>query len=329
MNKNNSLGGLGKVFHFTFMQLIKNKANLISFGIFILVAALAIPVMSFFVDEPAVETGLSFTNQVMTMEDYLTRDEVSFDARYVVQYGYSIVVMMITLFSCTYIIRAILEEKSSKLVETLLVSIKSDAMILGKILAVILFVFLMFVIMAIAFAMSYFVTGMFTSTAFVGAFLENMGITSGLFNIGFELIAIVIVSLLLACILLSQIAALSGASCSTMEDMESANMSATMIVIVCYMVTVIASAFGSAPALPMSLIPFVSAFAAPAYYVTGDIGIWVLVVSWAIQIAMIAIVYKLSGKAYDSLIMYKGKRLKMTEILRISLGKPLKQKEEK
>ena len=76
MNKNYSNGGLGKVFRFTFMQLIKNKANLISFGIFILVAALAIPVLSFFVDEPVVETGLSFTNQVMTMEDYLARDEI-------------------------------------------------------------------------------------------------------------------------------------------------------------------------------------------------------------------------------------------------------------
>ena len=329
MNKNYSNGGLGKVFRFTFMQLIKNKANLISFGIFILVAALAIPVLSFFVDEPVVETGLSFTNQVMTMEDYLARDEIGFDARYVVQYGYSIVVMMICLFSCTFIIRAILEEKSSKLVETLLVSIKSDAMILGKILAVILFVFLMFGIMAVALVVSYFVTGMFTSTAFVGAFLADMGITSEIFNIGFELIGIIIVSLLLACVLLSQISALSGASCSTMEDMESANMSATMLILVCYIATVIAIPFGSTPALPMSLIPFVSAFAAPTYYVTGDISFFILLVSWAIQIAMIAIVYRLSGKAYDSLIMYKGKPLKMIQIFRLALGKPLKVKEGK
>ncbi len=329
MNKGNSLYGLGNVFRFTFSQLIKNKANLISFGIFILVAMLAIPVMSIFMDEPAVETGTAFYTDVMTMEEFLNRDEISFDARYIVQYGYSIVVMMITLFSCTYIVRAILEEKSSKLVETLLVSIKSEAMILGKILAVIAFVFLMFVIMAVAFALSYFVTGMFTSTAFVGSFLESMGITGEIFNIGIELVAVIIVSLLLACVLLSQIAALSGAGCSTMEDMESANMSATMVVLVCYMATVIASAFGSTPALPMSLIPFVSAFAAPTYYVTGDISGFILILSWVIQIATIAAIYKLSGKAYDTLIMYKGKRLKMIEIFRLSLGKPLKKKEEK
>lgn len=328
MNKNYSLGDTGKVFRFTFKQLFKNKSNLISFGIFILVAAVAIPIIGLFVEPPA-ETGLMFYSQVMTMEEYLSRDQIDFDARYVVQYGYSMVVMMVTLFSCTFIVRAVLEEKASKLVETLLVSIKSEAMILGKILATIAFVFIMFVIIVVSFVASYFITGIFMDTSFVSAFLENWGITSEIFNIGFELIAIIAISLILACILLSQIAALSGAGCSTMEDMESANMSATMLVLVCYIATVIAIPFGSAPALPMSLIPFLSAFAAPIYYVTGDISIVILLISWAIQVVTIALVYKLSGKAYDSLIMYKGKRLKMTQIFRLALGKELKVKEGK
>ena len=102
-----------------------------------------------------------------------------------------------------------------------------------------------------------------------------------------------------------------------------------MLILVCYIATVIATPFGSTPALPMSLIPFVSAFAAPTYYVTGDISIYILLLSWVIQIAMIAIVYRLSGKAYDSLIMYKGKPLKMIQIFRLALGKPLKVKEGK
>ena len=114
-----------------------------------------------------------------------------------------------------------------------------------------------------------------------------------------------------------------------MEDMESANMSATMIILVCYMVTVIASAFGSTPALFLSLCPFVSAFAAPTYYVTNDISGLVLILSWVIQIATIVVVYKLSGKTYDSLIMYKGKRLKMMEIFKMALGKPINKKEGK
>ena len=47
---------------------------------------------------------------------------------------------------------AIIEEKSSKLVETLMVSIRSEAMIMGKILAVISFVAIMVIAIVLAFA---------------------------------------------------------------------------------------------------------------------------------------------------------------------------------
>ena len=72
------------------------------------------------------------------------------------QYAYSIIVMIVCIFSCTYIVRAIIEEKSSKLVETLMVSIRSEAMIMGKILAVISFVAIMVIAIVLAFALSYF-----------------------------------------------------------------------------------------------------------------------------------------------------------------------------
>lgn len=321
MNKKGSFTGLSKVYKFTLSQLFKNKSNLISFGILILIALLAVPVMSVFMGGDSTGSGLSFYTDVMTMEDFLDRDAVSFDARYVVEYGYSIIVMIICIFSCTYIVRSILEEKSSKLVETLLVSIKSEAMILGKILAVITFVCSMFVLMITAFACSYFVTGLFTDTSFVGRMLSDIGITKDLLNIGPGLLIVVVVSVLLACVLLSLIAALSGAGCSNMEDMESANMAATMIILLCYFAVVFSTPFGSSPALFMSLCPFLSAFAAPTYYAIGDIGIGIVLASWAIQIATILLIHRLSGKVYDSLIMYKGSRLKMRKIFSMAMAR--------
>lgn len=320
MNKKGAFTGLGKVYKFTLFQLFRNKSNLISFGIFILVAILAVPVMSIFMGGDA-KTGLEFYTEVSTMEDFLNRDEVGFDARYFIQYGYSILVMVVCIFSCTYIVRAILEEKASKLVETLLVSIKSEAMILGKILAVITFVFSMILLIIISFLLSYFVTGLFTDTSFVGSALEGMGITEGLLHIGPGLIAIAVISALLACVLLSLIAALSGAGCSNMEDMESANMTATMIIMICYLAVVFVTPFGSGPAVFMSLCPFISSFAAPTYYAIGDIGIGIMIASWVIQIISILLVHRLSGKVYDSLIMYKGNRLKVGKIMSMAMGR--------
>ncbi len=326
MNKNASFEGIGKVFKFTLVQLFKNKSNLISFGLFILAALVSVPIMSLFLGDSG-QTQVTFYTGLMSMEEFMERDQVGFDARYFIQYAYAIVVIMVTMFACTFIVRAILEEKASKLVETLLVSIKSEAMILGKILAIIAFVFSMFALIFVGFAISYFGTSIFTDVSFVSETLKSVGITSELLNIGPGLVAVIIISLLLACILLSQIAALSGAGCSSMEDMESANMSATIIILAAYFIALFATNFGDISAVALSLIPFVSAFSAPSCYVVGDIGIEVLFASWAIQLVCIFLVHKLSGKVYDSLIMYNGKRLKMREILSMALSR--KGKEEK
>lgn len=324
MNKQGSLKGLGKVYSFSLYQLFKNKSNIISFGIFIAAAIASVPLMCLFM-EPGSEDGtLMFSSEVMTMEEFTSQDEVGFDARYAVQYGYSILVMIVCVFSCSYIVRSIIEEKSSKLVESLMVSVKSEALILGKILSVMTFIFAMVAALLAAFGASYLVTGMFMDTSVIGETLSGMGITASMFNLGPGLILIVVISLLLAYMTFSLISALAGAGCSNMEDVEAANMTAMIIILAGYMISTIGTSFGSDPAVILSLCPVVSAFSAPIYYVLGDIGIGLLLGSWAIQIACIFLIHKVSGRVYDSLIMYKGSRLKMGKILAMAGRKGVK-----
>ncbi|MCI8348489.1 MAG: ABC transporter permease [Firmicutes bacterium] len=314
MNSKGKLMGLGKVYKFSLHQLFKSKSNLISFGVFILVAIISVPAMCLFMDGDSAGTS-GFSSEVMTMEEFFTRDEVGFDARYGVQMAYSVLVMIVCIFSCSYIVRSIIEEKSSKLVETLMVSVKSESMILGKIFAVMTFIFVMIGLLFTAFGVSYFVTGMFMDTSVIGNTLAGMGITSDLLNIGPEVILVAVVSLLFAYMTFALISALSGAGCSNMEDVEAANMTAMMVILIGYMAATMASAFGSAPVIFMSLCPILSAFAAPANFIIGDIGFLTLLGSWAIQILCIFLIHKLSGRVYDSLIMYKGNRLKMRQII--------------
>ena len=49
--------------------------------------------------------------------------------------------------------------------------------------------------------------------------------------------------------------------------------------------------------------------------IRDSISIFVLLASWAIQLIFILLIHRLSGKVYDSLIMYKGSRLKARQIL--------------
>ena len=98
------------VYRFTLKQMVKNKSNRAVFFILIAVAALAIPVTGVFFGGggDAVSTAVTVT----TVEEYLTADQVSFDTRYGVQYVYSIIALIICVFSVTYIVRSIVEELS-------------------------------------------------------------------------------------------------------------------------------------------------------------------------------------------------------------------------
>ena len=310
---------MSKVFKFTLTQLFKNKSNRIVFVILFAVLILAVPVASIFLgDGGAANVGgtAEIYTYADTLESYLENGPDDFDTRYAVQYGYSILIMMICVFSAKYIVRAIVEEKSSKLVETLLVSIKSEAMIFGKLLAVMVFMLGMIIAAAAAFALSYVVTGIFTDVSFIGDVLAGIGISKGLLTIGPELVIIILVSMVLAFLLFSQISALSGAGCSTMENLESANMTGTMVIIAGYLISTITMPIGGkALTIAMTLCPFVSSFSAPVYFVMGDIGWGLMLGSWAIQLALVVLPYKVSGKVYDRLIMYTGRRIKLREIL--------------
>lgn len=312
--------GLGKVFKFSLWQLFKNKGNLVVFGILILVAIVAVPVMSLLFEGETLMVESGFVSNVMTMEEFLKADEISFDARYMIQIVYSIVVLMVCVFACSFIIRSVVEEKSSKLVETLMVSVSSESLIIGKILGIMVFIFSMLALTAAGYGLSYVVTGLFLDTSVIGVKMAEMGITSEILTIGPGLAAVVVVSLLLAYMQFALIAALSGAGCSNIEDMEGANTASVLLLMAGYIVTIVASGFGSAPAVALSLCPFISAFAAPTYYVTGDIGMGILLLSWAVQVVIIFAECKLSAKLYDSLIMYKGSRLKLTQMLKMALN---------
>lgn len=309
-----------QVYKFTLRQMVKNRSNRIVFGILILIAALAIPVCGIFFggDGGAISAEVS----VSTVAEYLSADEVSFDTRYGVQYTYSIIALIICVFSVTYIVRTIVEEKASKLVETLMVSIRPLALVLGKILAVMTYMFAQLLLIAAVAAASYFISGQFMDVAFIGEKLAELGISMEVLRMGPDMICAVLVSLALAYLFFSLIAGLSGAGCSNMDEIESANLAAMGAILFGYIAAAAAlGASGTPLTAVFAICPFLSAFTAPAYYIFGDIGWGVLLASWAAELLCIAVLLILTARVYDQLILYKGSRLKMTKILAMAGGR--------
>ena len=321
--------GTGQVYRFTLQQQFNSKANKIVFACLIFLAAAMIPVMSLFFGGSDLLGGGMYTLQssVSTVEEYLNRGQISYGTKYGIQYAYSIVTMIICVFSVTYIVRAIVEEKSSKLVETLMVSVKPLALIFGKILAVMTYMFAMLLSLLAAFGLSYVISGQFLDVSFVGDMLASFGITSDLLHIGVGTGVIILVSILLAYLTFALLAGLTGAGCSNTDEVEGANSAAMMMILVGYLVSSFTIGIGGNATVALAICPIISAFSAPAYFIFGEIGFGVILASWAVQIIVIMLILLLTARVYDQLIMYRGSKLKMKQIIALGFSGKTKRKE--
>ena len=332
MNKN-SIAGTGQVFSFTLRQMLKNKGNIIATAIISIVIMAAIPVMSLIIGsaEPtsAGDIGMAFPSYntaVMTVDEYLNPEAENFAGTMVVQYAYSIIVMFISTFTSIHIVRAVVEEKASKLVDTLMVSVRPMALILGKILAVMAYIFLTFIVFVLSYMISNFVTGMFLDTSFASKTLANMGVDFASLNINPMTVVVVLISMVMAFSTFSILSGISGASCSTMEQVEGANMTVTLLILFGYIVSFIIPAFDNSLVTAAScLLPVVSLFCAPAHFTAGNIGLGLLITSWAIQAAVVVLLMIFCSRVYSGLIMHNGNRVKMRQIIAMSSQKTAKE----
>lgn len=256
-------------------------------------------------------------------------------AYFVLSYVYSIIVMILVMFSTTYIIRSIVEEKDSKLVELLMVSVKPLALILGKILATMVFMVLSILALLAGFGVTSGIMSMFFDISSLSGILSSSGIGAG-FDIGIGagadvasglgfilgliiLIPVVLISILLGYLTFSLMGGISGACCSSLDDINAANSAVTFTTLICYMVSIFAPITGSnGVVIFCSLCPFVSVFCAPVSFMTGRIGFLLLFISWLLQAVVIALLAAFCSRVYGALIIHKGNRIKLRQLFAIA-----------
>lgn len=275
--------------------------------------------------------GLSAQNSYdvdsMNAADYLDQkngtESIGFDANFVIQYGYSIVVMILCLLAASFIIRCIVTEKDSKLIELLMVSVSPLALLLGKILAIMTYVLVLIAMMVIGIVLSYGISTQFLQMASLGTTLSQMGIDLSLLNLNWGTIVIALISLLLAFATYAVLSGLLGTCCNTMEQSEPAIMIVTLLIMIGYIVscfTPIISGNAVAAAV-LSLCPVISVFCAPVSYVCGNISLIVLILSWVIQAIILAALSVFCAKVYRDLLLYRGSHMGISQLFQIFKNK--------
>ena len=258
-------------------------------------------------------------------DDFDLEDDDFMDGFWV-QYGYAIAVMMLCLMSASYVIRAVIEEKGSKLIELLLLSVEPLALLMGKIFAAMVYVLGLLVLMIAGWAGSLAIAATIFGSGSVRDIID--AIRSMLPAVQTDpahllLYAVVlVVSLLLGYLTMSFIGGLSGACCTSMEEAGSASSTVTLITMVGYIAACVVSAIpGEGVALFSALCPVLSMFCAPVQYVQGHVGLGVLLASWVIQAALVAGLAWLSARVYADLVIYRGSRIKWKQVLAMARGR--------
>ena len=134
-------------------------------------------------------------------------------------------------------------------------------------------------------------------------------------------VLVVLVSLLLAYLTLSVVAGIAGACCSNMEDVGSANGAVLLIVMGGYLVSCVVGVVPShGLAVFASLCPILSLFCAPVQWAAGNVPLAVLLASWALQLIVIAALMLLCARVYRELIVHRGSRVKLKQLLKMAKG---------
>lgn len=258
-----------------------------------------------------------YATDTQDAEEYLNPQEHNTEGRFSVQMVYSIAVIMLCTFTSAFVIQKVVEEKASRLTEMLMISVKPLALLAGKILAVMTYIFGELLIFGAAFGVSAVLTEKYTGVDIVGKLLASMQIDTATFRISAGTAVVLLISLLLGYLTVSFLSGLLGASCSSMEEVEPANMVVVLIVLAGYMAAVITMPLdtGTGLATMVSLIPVVSIFCAPARFIVGDISFAVLALSWALQILVLVLLGLGCARIYRDLMLYRGNRMKIGRLI--------------
>lgn len=260
----------------------------------------------------------SASAQVSKISDYLRgAEESSTDTHVFANMFYCYLIIMLSSLSMSYIFQLCMEEKVSKLVESLLVSVSPLALLVGKILAVTVFIFGGFGVIILGFAVSYFAAQRFVSLDTLRELIEKvLSFKLSTLHLNAGTILLFLLCVLLAYGMCASVSGIVGSCCSKTEDTQQASLVVVMFIMIGYLSGAFAPMFESDGVnLFCSLFPLTSVFTAFPNYVCGKIGLPVFVCGLLLQAATVVLLARLAGRVYQMMLLYRGNVPKIGQVI--------------
>lgn len=258
----------------------------------------------------------------------VVEDETGLDnAQYWITYVFLFIALMGITFLGTKVSDQIVTEKSSKVIEYIMTSIKPMALVSGKVMACIANIFTMFGLTVASFVCSIFINGILfknpDGSMVVPEFVK--AITNKQLLEGLSLINVVssIFVFILGFVVYGLLAGVSGAMVSKIEEMAEGMklFSFAMIigayVVIAYMSTATTGNDWGVFTNFVYLFPLCSPFIVPASLFLGKLSVGMGFLSVGILlVTMIVMLFFVSG-IYEYLIYYSGAPLKLKELIKL------------
>ena len=243
----------------------------------------------------------------------------------------SLVLFMLIFIYGQMVAQSIAQEKTSKVMELLLTSVRPLAVIIGKILAMGSLALIQF-LMIIASGALGIVVSTPLSSSIIGSSEETGAVTSQLMTEvgnalgGFSpiVIVLIIIVFIVGFIFFALIAGLIGATVSRMEDLNAAMQPMAIIGVLGFYLAYLPSSMGgeaNTMALISYYLPISSPFSIPSALLTGAMDIPQALLAVLVLCVFAVLMALLVARAYEQVILHTGNRVKSSDIIGLAKNK--------
>lgn len=237
-------------------------------------------------------------------------------------YGLLFVVMMVNMLASTQIATSIVTEKSTRVIEYLLTSVKPLALIVGKILAMLTASLLHVISMVVVL----FISNMFSEivSSVNGESVLSQYLPKEIFqNLNIINILLCFILLALGMIFYAGLAGLAGATVSRLEDINEGLTIFTFISLAGVYIAIGAAGMLMGKGMNWYVIfsflfPLSSPFLLPGAILIGKVSLPIAVASIVIIVIFIILLFKFVAKIYETLILHNGNQIKIKQLIKIS-----------
>lgn len=241
---------------------------------------------------------------------------------------FSLILYFMLIFYGQAVSKSVSGEKTSKLIETLLASVRPDALIAGKVMAVAVQGVIQFTIWIGALFAGLYGGNAIAKLVYpdysnpVIPVIDTIRDSIGQSALSLPAVILAIIFLFVGFLFYSVLAALAGSMVSKPEDAASTQSLLQLPIVISWLLCYFVPISGNESFIPVArYIPFTAPFCVPVDTLTGVISLWESGLMLGVMIIFTILFVMLSARIFKGLILYNGQKVNLKTIQGILKGR--------